>query len=135
MAKTRTIDEEINHRWKQRMQYFENPNYRKWSEFRPTYSRSYGDRIDDFMIISYIVGEEVNRFALNDVKLLDNPRINWQALYQYVDERLGDDRNTLRDELTRVSPFIDDDIFGKVSIVDLLNKYRDELCGYDYDII
>lgn len=138
MTKIRTTSEEVDYRWKQRLQYFENPNYRKWSEFVIPDYKSYGNRTDDFMIASYIVGDEVSRFSLNSPKLFDkiqNPRVNWRALYQYVDARLNDDENGLRGELTRLTPFIDCDVFGTMSIADLLNLYRDELYGHDYDMI
>lgn len=138
MVTIRTTSEEVDYRWKQRMQYFENPNYRKWSDFLSPNYRSYGNRTDDFMIASYITGEEVTRFSINDPKLFDktqNPRVNWRALYQYVDARLNDDENGLRGELTRLTHFIDCDVFGIMSIADLLNRYRDELYGHDYDII
>lgn len=90
------------------------------------------------MIASYIIGDEASRFSINDPKLFDktqNPRVNWRALYQYVDARLNDDENGLRGELTRLTPFIDCDVFGTMSIVDLLNRHRDKLYGYDYDMI
>lgn len=138
MVVIRTTSEEVSYRWKQRMQYFENPNYRKWSDFLSPNYRSYGNRTDDFMIASYIIGRDANRFSINDAKLFDktkNHRVNWKGLYQYVDARLDDDENGLRYELTRLSQFIDCDVFGTMSIVDLLNRYRDELYGYDYDII
>lgn len=138
MVAIRTTSEEVDHRWKQRMQYFENPNYRKWSDFLSPNYRSYGNRTDDFMIASYIIGRDANRFSINDSKLFDktqNPRVNWKGLYQYMDARLNDDTNGLRYELTRLSQFIDCDVFGTMSIADLLNRYRDELYGYDYDII
>lgn len=90
------------------------------------------------MIASYIIGEEAGRFSINDVKLFDenqNPRVDWKSLYQYVDARLNDSANGLCGELTRLTQFIDCDIFGTMSIADLLNRYRDELYGHDYDII
>lgn len=138
MTKIRTTKDEVKYRWKQRLQYFENSNYRKWSDFLSPNYKSYGNRTDDFMIASYITGEEVTRFSINDPKLFDkaqNPRVNWRAIYQYVDERLNDEENGLRGELTRLNPFIDCDVFGVMSIVDLLNRYRNELYGCDYDII
>lgn len=138
MTKIRTTKEEVDYRWKQRLQYFENSNYRKWSDFLSPNYRSYGNRTDDFMIASYIIGDEASRFSLNDPKLFDktqNSRVNWRALYQYVDARLNDDENGLRGELTRLTHFIDCDVFGIMSIADLLNRYRDELYGHDYDII
>lgn len=60
MVAIRTTSEEVDHRWKQRMQYFENPNYRKWSDFLSPNYRSYGNRTDDFMIASYIIGHNAN---------------------------------------------------------------------------
>ena len=136
MVAIRTTSEEVDHRWKQRMQYFENPNYRKWSDFLSPNYRSYGNRTDDFMIASYIIGEEAGRFSINDVKLFDkNQRVDWKSLYQYVDARLNDSANGLRGELTRLTHFIDCDVFGTMSIADLLNRYRDDLYGHDYDMI
>lgn len=138
MAIIRTTSEEVDYRWKQRLQYFENSNYRKWSDFLSPNYRSYGNRTDDFMIASYIIGDDAGRFSLNDPKLFDktqNPRVNWRALYQYVDARLNDEENGLRGELTRLTPFIDCDVFGTMSIADLLNRHRDKLYGYDYDMI
>ena len=138
MTKIRTTKEEVRYRWKQRLQYFENSNYRKWSEFVSPNYEGYGNRTDDFMIASYIIGYEASRFSINDPKLFDktqNSRVNWKALYQYVDERFNDEENGLRGELTRSTYFIDCDVFGTVSIADLLNRYRNDLYGHDYDII
>ena len=138
MTRVRTTSEEVDYRCKQRVSYFEEPNYRKWSDFLSPNYRSYGNRTDDFMIASYILGRDAGRFSINDVKLFDkteNPRVNWNTLYRYVDARLNDEKNGLRGELTRLSHFIDYDVFGHLSIVDLLNQYRDRLYKPDYDII
>lgn len=137
MAK-RTVYEEIEHRIEQRMRYLENPNYRKWSDFMSTTSDSYGNRTDSFMIASYIINNEARRFSINSVNFFDkdeNPTVNWEGLYQYIDERLNDEDNCIRGELTNPSIFVDYDVFGHLSIVELLNKYRDHLYKPNYDII
>ena len=135
----RTVPEEIEHRIEQRMKYFENPNYRKWSDFLSKTSNGYGNRTDDFMIMAYITNDDdVRRFAINDVKLFDkdgNPMVNWEGLYQYVDERLNDERNRLLSELTEPSVFVDYSVFGNSSIAQILDKYRDQLYKPNYDII
>lgn len=95
MTRVRTINEEVSYRCKQRADYFEEQNYRKWSDFLSPNSRSYGNRTDDFMIASYIIGRDASRFSMNDVKLFDktkNQRVNWNALYRYIDARLNDEK-------------------------------------------
>ena len=138
MAK-RTVKEEIKHRATQRMRYFENPNYLKWSNFVSQTSDGYGNRTDSFMIASYIINDdEARRFAINDSKFFDksaNSMTNWVGLYQYVDERLNDADNCLIAELTNPSIFIDSDVFGHISIAELLDKYRDQLYKPNYDMI
>lgn len=135
----RTVPEEIKHRAAQRMKYLENPNYRKWSDFLSKTYDAYGNRTDDFMIMAYITNDDdVRRFAINDVKLFDkdgNPMVNWEGLYQYVDERLNDERNRLLSELTEPSVFVDYSVFGNSSIAQILDKYRDQLYKPNYDII
>jgi hypothetical protein len=58
--------------------------------------------------------------------------INWEAFYAYFDERMNDSENPYLHEMTeKLFPFIDD----KISVIDLINQYREELLSPNYDIV
>ena len=134
----RTMDDEINYREGQRRRYFEDPDYRKWSDVVP--NDDYGEWRDDVLFVEYVTNEDIEKTSRAYLhKLLENGRelpINWENFYAYFDERLNDTDNPFRSELTSKGYAYNNlDPFEKGTIEDILNKYRDSLLSPKYDII
>lgn len=74
------------------------------------------------------------RFLSNLHEVLKNGKsqpINWEAFYDYFDERLNDPENPIREEMTEeIFPYLDD----SPTVIELLNQYRDTLLSPEYDI-
>lgn len=83
MTRVRTTSEEVDYRCKQRVSYFEEPNYRKWSDFLSPNYRSYGNRTDDFMIASYILGRDAGRFMM--LNCLTKPKTHTLTGIPFID--------------------------------------------------
>lgn len=135
----RTMDDEINYREEQRRRYFEDPDYRKWSDVVPN-DDDYGEWRDDVLFVEYVTNEDIKKTSRAYLhKLLENGRelpINWENFYAYFDERLNDTDNPFRSELTSKGYAYNNlDPFEKGTIEDILNKYRDSLLSPKYDII
>lgn len=88
----RTDNQEIKVRTELRKKYFEDPKYNQLSNIIDcTFDKdNYGGRRDNLAVASCIVGWEVMaRHNLTVDELLahqDDPRVNWAAIYKYVDE-------------------------------------------------
>ena len=130
--------DELKHRRALRQKYFEEPNYRKWSDVIP-------GGMDDFRYMSWsdhhlfdylITGQVIvssGLMTLNTHLRRGHERpINWSNFYAYFDERLNDPENRYIEELTKL--LINDDYGHRSSIKGLLDKYREQLCS-SYDII
>lgn len=131
----RTLEQELRLRRQQREKYFEDPQYRKWSDItqRPA---SYAEYSELGFIASYLVGDcdvyvNLSRFR----ELLENGKqlpINWKSVYNYYYERYDDDNNRLWEEfyhgLCDAS-----DVHGQ-SLASLLSEFQDKLID-DYDMI
>ena len=93
---SRTDYAEFEIRKELRSHYFEDPRYNRLSHIlgTETYKEKYGSRRDDLMILSLIVNREIlshHKLSVDEVlKHKDDARINWKAIYQYVDARLDD---------------------------------------------
>ena len=132
----RTIDEEIKLRKQQRETYFEDPNYRKWSDVVYTPS-IYGNWSEKGFLSAYLLGDCDSYIDLSRMReLFTNGKqlpINWKSVYDYFDERYHDDKNRLWEEWFHGLHNPGDVVNGQ-SIRTLLNEFRNELVG-DYDII
>ena len=131
----RTIKEEIKLRKQQREAYFEDPNYRKWSDVVYTPS-IYANWSEKGFLAAYLLGDCDSYIDLSRMReLLTNGKqlpINWKAIYDYYDERYHDDDNRLWEEWFH-GLHNHGDVSGQ-SLISLLNEFRSELIG-DYDII
>lgn len=122
-----------------REKYFENPNYRKWSDIIPLNDGDYGSKLEDIFFINYITGKsDVNVDSKTFYDLLDKGYelpIDWVSLYAYFDNRFTDEDNYAKSEITR--PFISGNTYEAIrwSVMDILNFYRDRLLSPAYDII
>ena len=135
---TRSYEEEITYRGELRRRYFEDPNYRKWSDVVAD-DEDYSEWRDDVLFIEYISNDPITTISVAYLhKLLENGRelpINWSNFYAYFDERLNDPDNPFRSELTRNGYAYAANPFNKETIEDVLNKYRDILLSPEYDIV
>lgn len=97
-----------------------------------TYKEKYGSRRDDLMILSLIVGREIlshHKLYVDEVlKHQDDVRVNWKAIYQYVDTRLDDDEAKWKKELVNYQRSL------PVTIKDFLDDYR-SLLLQEFDMI
>lgn len=131
----RTDNKEIEIRKELRKKYFEDPKYNQLSHIMDSAMQwdNYGGRRDNLMIASCIVGWEV--FASHNLtvdELLahkDDPKVNWEAIYQYVDERLNDKDGKWKNEL------VDYDYPLPIPIKTFLDDYRHLLLPPEFDMI
>lgn len=131
---SRTDYEEVEVRKELRKRYFEDPEYHQLSKIlRGGMSDdTYGSRRDDLMILSCILGCEITgRHRCKIDELLehkDDKRVNWDAIYQYVDERLNDPVAKWKKELTNYQRAL------PITVEAFLNDYRNILLP-EFDII
>ena len=129
----RTDNQEIKVRTELRKKYFEDPEYNQLSNIIDDTFDSYGGRRDNLMIASCIVGWEVmSSHNLTVDELLahqDDSRVNWTAIYQYVDERLNDKDGKWKDEL------VDYDYPLPIPMKTFLDDYRHLLLAPEFDMI
>ena len=131
----RTDNKEIEIRKELRKKYFEDPKYNQLSHIiDSTFDRdNYGGRRDNLAVASYIVGWEVlscHNLTVDELLVhKDNPRVNWESVYQYVDERLNDKDGKWRDEL------IEYDYPLSIPIKTFLDDYRHLLLPPEFDMI
>ena len=118
-----------------RKKYFEDPEYNRLSHIMDCSMRNdnYGGRRDNLAVVSYIVGWEVlasHRLTVNELLAHQNdPRVNWKAIYQYVDERLNDKDANWTYELVDYTYPLD------VPIKTFLEDYRHLLLVPEFDMI
>ena len=131
----RDYDDELQHRRALRRKYFEDPDYRRWSDVVPEgidgrpYMTWRDDRLFDYLITGQT---ERSNLATIQAHLRDSHKlpINWSNFYDYFDERLNDPENELTDELIGMS--LGNWTEEHFTVKNLLNKYRDSLlCTYD----
>lgn len=134
----RTFDDEIQHRQVLRKKYFEDPNYRRWSDIVPggINGRQYMLWRDDRLFDYLITNQTSTQSSLSQLKthLKDGHElsINWSNFYAYFDARLNDPNNRFIGDL---NDMIITDPSGEYSTVEkLLGYYRGSLLS-TYDII
>lgn len=131
----RTDNQEIKVQTELRQKYFEDPEHNQLSNIIDcTFDGdNYGGRRDNLVVASCIVGWEVMAsHNLTVDELLahqDDPRVNWSAIYQYVDERLNDEDGKWKDEL------IDYEYPLPIPMKTFLDDYRSLLFAPEFDIV
>lgn len=127
---------ESEYRGKQRKRYFEDPNYRKWSDIVKN-DYNYGDYRERVLIRCYLDCDNMNdNKSLSKIhEVMSNGKsypINWEAFYTYFDDRLNDTDNPYIHEMyEKMFQFMDD----SPSVIELLNQYRETLLSPDYDMV
>ena len=138
----RKADLESDYRRVMREHYFEDPNYRKWSDIKESreynYYGSYRERafIRCYLSGTYGSGYESGQAGLSKIRhIMSNGAshpINWGAFYAYFDERLNDPENPYVGEMDeKMFPLIKD----SPTVIELLNQYRETLLPPPYDIV
>lgn len=133
----RDFDDELQHRKALRQKYFEDPNYRRWSDIVPggVDGRPYMFWRDDRLLDCLITGQtERSDLSTIQTHFQDSHKlpINWFNFYAYFDERLNDPENELTDELISMS--LGSSVERHFTVKNLLDQYRDKLCN-PYDMI
>ena len=133
----RPEDDESDYRATRREHYFEDPRYRKWSDVIRRQDDNYGDYRERAFLRFYLDCNTISdKLSLSKMReTLANGKshtINWEAVYAYFDERMNDPENPYIHEMTEELVIFMDD---KISVIDLINQYRDELLSPDYDIV
>ena len=135
----RSSENEFRRRRILREKYFEDLNYRRWSDIVPggLSGRLYATMRDDCLFDYYITNQRANQSNTTKLKIhLHNGHelpINWSNFYAYFDEVLNDPESKFVSELTIFKiPNINDTHY--VTVKHLLDKYRDHLIN-PYDMI
>lgn len=136
----RPFDEEMKVRKEQRQRYFEDENYRKWSDvISNDRFGSYEGETDDKFFLFYLFGktENVPDTPQEIQKQLDRGSelpINWNAFYSYFEERFNDPHNDYKHQLIR-DGYYTAGCGDDVTVMELLEEYRDQLLNIPYDIV
>ena len=136
----RPFDDEMEVRGQQRQRYFEDPNYRKWSDIQRNSTLNLYDATPDHdFFIYYLFGSCKTASNLpNDIRnQMDKGKelpINWGALYSYFDERLNDPENDYKHQFTYQGYYTPGCNDG-VSLIEILEEYREILLQPEYDIV
>ena len=135
----RSTEEEFRRRRILREKYFEDPNYRRWSDIVPggLSGRLYTIMRDDCLFDYYITNQRATQSNTMKLKihLRDGHKlpINWANFYAYFDEVLNDPESKFVSELTTFKMTNFDGTYD-TTVKRLLDKYRDHLTN-SYDII
>lgn len=135
----RSFDDEMELRGQQRQRYFEDPFYRKWSDMQDSTLDLYRGITDNNFFIDYLFGDygcvsDSPKDIRSQMDKGDELPINWNSLYAYFDERLNDPENDYKHQLMgkMYGTYGCDD---EVSLMEILEEYRDFLLQPMYDII
>lgn len=136
----RSFDDEMEVRGQQRQRYFEDPNYRKWSDIQSNSTLNpYEATPDHDFFIYYLFGTCDNppNSPIGIRRQMDKGKelpINWDALYAYFDERLDDPENDYKHQLIN-QIYYTPGFKNEVSLMELLDEYREILLQPIYDIV
>lgn len=134
----RTIEEEIELRIQQREKYFEDPHYQKWSSIARNFNGEYGGLSDDYLFKHYVMCSHLTPLTKEIIEVgmnqQTNQTINLESVYAYFDERLNDENNPFRDEISFFHLCTDESL-GRITIQNILDKYRTMVLKPSYDIV
>ena len=118
-------DEEFQKRAQTRWKYFEREGYRKLSDILPV--DDYVDKVEKYALYYYLANETISPYAITPALTkamednIDNPEIDWNAIYNYLDER--------KQEATTLGLNLYDEV---VDALEILEPYRDQLTGNNF---
>lgn len=111
-------DKDGQERAKQRWKYFEVEGYRKLSNI---------EKVEKYALYYYLANETISPYAITPALTkamednIDNPEIDWNAIYNYLDER--------KQEATTLGLNLYDEV---VDALEILEPYRDQLTGNNF---
>lgn len=118
-------DEEFQKRAQTRWKYFEREGYRKLSDILPVDDYVY--KVEKYALYYYLANETISPYAITPALTkamednIDNPEIDWNAIYNYLDER--------KQEATTLGLNLYDEV---VDALEILEPYRDQLTGNNF---
>lgn len=118
-------DEEFQKRAQTRWKYFEREGYRKLSDILPV--DDYVDKVEKYALYYYLANETISPYAITPALTkamednIDNPEIDWNAIYNYLDER--------KQEATTLGLNLYDEV---VDALEIIEPYRDQLTGNNF---
>lgn len=118
-------DEEFQKRAQTRWKYFEREGYRKLSDILPV--DDYVDKVEKYALYYYLANETISPYAITPALTkamednIDNPEIDWNAIYNYLDER--------KQEATTLGLNLYEEV---VDALEIIEPYRDQLTGNNF---
>lgn len=118
-------DEEFHKRAQTRWKYFERDGYLKLSDILAV--ADYADKVEKFALYYYLTNESISPYAITPALIkaiednIDNPEIDWNAIYQYFDER--------KQEATTLGCNLFEEV---VDALEIIEPYRDQLTGNNF---
>lgn len=143
----RNLEEELAHREEIRKQFFEDSNYRRWSDVTDINDSEYGGWRDDCLFTCYLLNVRSAIYDSDKIEKIfqqgDSAPVNWRNFYAYFDAQLNDKDNRYKREINDFKfypggiPNVTDDVRRSkgLTVMQILNKYRDQLLHNNYDII
>lgn len=139
----RSIEQQLEYRKERRKQFFEDSNYRKWSDITYINDSEYEGWRDDCLFSCYLLDTRTAIYDLNQIEKIfqqgDGAPVNWKNFYEYFDTQLNDKNNRYKREINYFK-FYPGGIGASnntkgMTVMQILNKYRDQLLHNNYDII
>lgn len=93
----RSIEQQLEYRKERRKQFFEDSNYRKWSDITYINDSEYEGWREDCFFECYLRNTRFSVYDLNLIEKIfqqgDDAPVNWQNFYDYFDTQLNDKDN------------------------------------------
>lgn len=118
-------DKEFQKRAQTRWKYFEREGYRKLSDILPV--DDYADKVEKYALYYYLAKETISPYAITPALKkaiednIENSEIDWNAIYDYFDER--------KQEATTLGYNLFEEV---MDALDIIEPYRDQLTGNNF---
>ena len=118
-------DKEFQKRAQTRWKYFERDGYRKLSDILAM--ADYADKVEKYALYYYLTNESISPYAITPALIkaiednINNPEIDWNAIYEYFDER--------KQEATTLGCNLFEEVVDALGIIE---PYRDQLTGNNF---
>lgn len=102
--------DDIKLRGEQRAKYFEKEGYPKWSALISQDNSLYDDYRERVFLTFYLTNSynsEISKLESALDKNLETNEFSWQAIFNYLDERLATTSDALRGEVNEVAKFLE----------------------------
>ena len=98
--------EDITFRGEQRAKYFEKEGYPKWSSLISQDNSLYANYRERVFLTMYLTkshSSDISKLESALDKNLETNEFSWQAIFDYLDERLATTSDALRDEVNKIA--------------------------------